>query len=159
MALVSAASRRSICGEASRRTSSMTRPARRAVLLAALAACLATGCIGLLRGDYYAGISTGGLDACVPFNFDVSIEEGGRIRGLAATTYPFGTVSWDVSGMVTGLDIALETRTEDPRVAVRRLQWRGQRYPISLEVTEEGGGCSPPRDRKSTRLHARHLGM
>src|SRR5262245_66662678 len=122
----------------------MTRPARRAVLLAALAACLAPGCIGLLRGDYYAGISTGGLDACVPFNFDVSIEEGGRIRGLAATTYPFGTVSWDVSGMVTGLDIALETRTEDPSVAVRRLQWRGARHPIPV-VGHGGGGRSAPR--------------
>ena len=124
----------------------VVRAARRAVLLGSLVAWLATGCIGLWRGDYYAGVSTGGIDACVPFNFDVSIVEGGRIQGLAATTYPFGTVSWDVSGTMTGSDIQLETRTEDPRVAERRLRWRGRWNAISLEVTQEGDGvCSPPR--------------
>ena len=125
----------------------MARAARRAVLLGSLVAWLATGCICLRRGeDYYAGVSTGGIDACVPFNFDVSIVEGGRMQGLAATTYPFGTVSWDVSGTITGSGIQLETRTEDPRVAERRLRWRGRWNAISLEVTQEGdGGCSPPR--------------
>ena len=72
------------------RSTPTMRIARRAVL-GALAAGLAAGCIGLWRGDYYAGMSSGGLEGCVPFNFDVSIEEGGRILGLAATTYPFGT--------------------------------------------------------------------
>ena len=38
----------------------------------------------------------------MPFNFDVSIEEGGSIRGVAATEHRWGTVSWDVSGAVTG---------------------------------------------------------
>jgi hypothetical protein len=129
----------------------MIRTARGVLLLGALAACLATGCIGLWRGDYYAGLSTGGLDACVPFNFDVSIEEGGRIRGLAASSYPFGTVAWDVVGMVNGLDIVLETRTDDPRVAERQLRWQGHRYAVSLEVTEEGGRCAPPRTARLNR--------
>jgi hypothetical protein len=44
------------------------RTARRATLAASLAAWLATGCIGLWRGDYYAGLSSGDLEACVPFN-------------------------------------------------------------------------------------------
>ena len=111
-----------------------------------LAAWLATGCIGLWRGDYYAGLSSGDLEACVPFDFDVSIEEGGRILGLAATAYRWGTVSWDVSGMVTGGDIVLETRTEDPRIPERLVRWRGRRRAVSLEVTEEGAGrCPAPR--------------
>ena len=127
------------------------RAGRRAVLLGALTVSLATGCIGLWRGDYYAGISSGDPDACVPFNFDVSIEEGGRIGGLAATTYRWGTVSWDVVGTVSGGDIVLETRTEDPRVTERRLGWRGRRGAVSLEVTETGGGgCPTPR---SATLH------
>lgn len=133
------------CTDAPPRTPRI-RAARRAVLLGGLTAWLAAGCIGLARGDYYAGRTTGDLEACVPFNFEVSIEESGRIYGLAATTYPWGTASWDVSGAITGLDIVLETRTEDPRVAERRLRWRGRRGAISLEVTEEGSqGCPAPR--------------
>jgi hypothetical protein len=120
--------------------------ARRAILYGSLVVLLVTGCIGLWRGDYYTGLSSGDLEACVPFNFDVSIEEGGRIMGLAATTYPWGTVSWDVRGAVTGGDIVLETRTEDPRVAERLRRWRGRRGAVSLKVTEEGpGGCPEPR--------------
>jgi hypothetical protein len=122
------------------------RTPRGAGLLGWLAVWLVTGCIGLARGDYYAGLSNGDLEACVPFNFDVSIQEGGRLLGVAATTYPWGTVSWDVSGAITGGDILLETRTEDPRVAERRLRWRGRRHAVSLEVTEEGSqGCATPR--------------
>jgi hypothetical protein len=122
------------------------RTVRGAVLAASLAAWLATGCIGLWRGDYYAGLSSGDLEACVPFNFDVSIEEGGRIRGVAATEHRWGTVSWDVSGAVTGGDIVLETRTGDPRVPEDLLRWRGRRHAVWLEVTqEEGGGCPVPR--------------
>jgi hypothetical protein len=123
------------------------RGARRAAFAATIAAGLLTGCIGLWRGDYYAGRSSGGLDACVPFNFDVSIEEAGRIMGLAATTYPWGTASWDVTGQVTGLDIVLETRAQDPRVSQPVVRWRGKRHAISLEVTEEqaAAGCPAPR--------------
>jgi hypothetical protein len=121
--------------------------ARRALVPCLLAAWLAAGCIGLWRGDYYAGITGGDTDACPPFNFDVSIEEGGRIMGLAATTYPWGTASWNVTGAVTGMDVALEARTDDPRVARPRVRWRGQRQAISLVVTEEAGspGCAAPR--------------
>jgi hypothetical protein len=138
-------------GSAARSPRNYGRTARRAFGLGALAASLTAGCIGLWRGDYYAGRSTGDLQACVPFNFDVSIEEGGRIAGLAATTYPWGTASWDVSGMITGGEILLETRTEDPRVAERRLWWRGRRHAVYLEVTEEEGrGCPAPR---SATLH------
>jgi hypothetical protein len=122
------------------------RVARRAALAATLATLLA-GCIGLWRGDYYAGRSSGGLDACMPFNFDVSIEEAGRIMGLAATTYPWGTASWDVVGQVTGLDIVLETRAQDPRVSQPLVRWKGKRHAISLEVTEQevSPGCPAPR--------------
>lgn len=117
-----------------------------AILLGSIAAWLLTGCIGLWRGDYYAGLSSGDLEACVPFNFDVSIEEGGRIMGLAATTFPWGTVSWDVRVMTEGGDIILETRTSDPRIADPLIRWRGHRRAVSLEVTEEGGkGCRAPR--------------
>ena len=125
----------------------MMRTARRAVLLGPLAAWLAAGCIGLWRGDYYAGRSSGDLETCLPFTFDVSIQEGGRIVGFAATTHSWGTVSWDVTGLVSGSDIVLETRTEDPRVPERLLRWRGRWRPISLQVTEEdgGGGCPAPR--------------
>jgi hypothetical protein len=122
--------------------------ARRVILVGSLVVLLVTGCIGLWRGDYYTGLSSGNLEACVPFSFDVSIEEGGRIMGLAATTYPWGTVSWDVRGAVTGGDIVLETRTEDPRVAegLRLRRWRGRRGAVSLQVTEEGTeGCPEPR--------------
>ena len=123
---------------------------QRAVLAGALVAWLATGCF--IRGDYYAGRSSGDLEACVPFNFDVSIEEGGRIVGVAATEHQWGATSWDVSGQVTGVDVVLETRTMDPRVPEPRvLRWRGRWQAILLEVTQEGSsGCSAPR---SVSLH------
>jgi len=108
---------------------------------------MAAGCIGLVRGDYYAGITNGGLDNCPPFNFDVSIEEGARIMGLAATTYPWGTVSWTVTGVIVEGDIHLETRADDPRAPQQLVRWKGQRRAISLEVAEETAGqaCSAPR--------------
>jgi hypothetical protein len=120
---------------------------RRVILAAPLAAWLATGCIGLIRGDYYAGRSSGDLQTCVPFNFDVSIEEGGRILGVAATEHPWGATSWDVTGQRTGADVVLETRTMDPRVPEPRiLRWRGRWQAILLELTQEGGGgCATPR--------------
>lgn len=87
----------------------------------------------------------------MPFNFDVSIEEGGRILGVAATEHPWGAVSWDVTGQVTGSDIVLETRTMDPRVPEPLLRWRGRRHAVWLEVTQEGSAvCSTPR---SVSLH------
>ena len=117
------------------------------LLFPIVAGLAAAGCIGLWRGDYYAGITNGGLDTCVPFNFDVSIEEGGRILGLAATTYPWGTVSWTVTGMIVDLDIHLETRADDPRAPQQLVRWQGKRRAIALQVTEEGTsqGCSAPR--------------
>jgi hypothetical protein len=123
------------------------RAAWRAAIAVPLTAALLTGCIGLWRGDYYAGRSSGGLDACVPFNFDVSIEEAGRIMGLAATTYPWGTASWDVVGQVTDWNIALETKTQDPRVSPQVVRWTGKRNAISLDVTEavSAPGCPAPR--------------
>jgi hypothetical protein len=123
------------------------RAAWRAAIAVPLTAALLTGCIGLWRGDYYVGRSSGGLDACVPFNFDVSIEEAGRIMGLAATTYPWGTASWDVVGQVTDWNIALETKTQDPRVSPQVVRWTGKRNAISLDVTEaaSAAGCPAPR--------------
>jgi hypothetical protein len=122
-------------------------PASRAVLLSILVGGLTAGCLGLWRGDYYSGITNGGLDTCVPFNFDVSIEEGAQIRGLAATTYPWGTVSWDVTGVIVEGDIHLETRAADPRAPQQLIRWGGSRRAVSLVVTEEttGQGCSEPR--------------
>ena len=123
------------------------RAAGRAAIAVPLTAALLTGCIGLWRGDYYAGRSSGGPDACVPFNFDVSIEEAGRIMGLAATTYPWGTASWDVVGQVTDWNIVLETKTQDPRVSPQVVRWTGKRNAISLDVAEEASaaGCPAPR--------------
>jgi hypothetical protein len=126
---------------------SMVRTWRRALLAAPVAAWLVTGCIGLTRGNYYAGRSSGDLQTCVPFNFDVTVLEGGRIRGVAATEHPWGASSWDVTGQQTGADVVLETRTMDPRVPEPRvLRWRGRWQAILLEVTQEGdSGCSAPR--------------
>jgi hypothetical protein len=120
---------------------------RRAVLIGPLVAWLAAGCIGVWRGDYFAGVTTGGLDTCPPFTFDVSVEDGARIRGLAATTYPWGTVSWEVTGVIVEGDIHLETRAADPRAPEQLVRWGGSRGAISLVVTEEttGQGCSEPR--------------
>jgi hypothetical protein len=125
----------------------------RAVLLVPVVAWLVAGCIGLWRGDYYAGITSGGLDTCVPFNFDVSIEEGGRIMGLAATTYPWGTVSWTVTGMIVDGKIHLETRADDPRAPRQLVRWGGERRAIALEVAEEttAQGCSAPRTARLNR--------
>src|SRR5262245_36524490 len=125
----------------------IARTARRWIVLGPLVAWLGTGCIGVWRGDYYAGITNGGLDTCPPFNFDVSIEEGARIQGLAATTYPWGTVSWSVTGVIVEGDIHLETRADDPRAPQQLVRWKGQRRAISLEVAEETAaqGCSAPR--------------
>jgi hypothetical protein len=119
----------------------------RVVLLVSIVGWLVAGCLGVWRGDYYAGITTGRVDTCVPFNFDVSIEEGAQIRGLAATTYPWGTVSWDVTGVIVEGDIHLETRAADPRAPQQLVRWGGSRRAISLEVVEEGTapGCSAPR--------------
>jgi hypothetical protein len=119
----------------------------RAVIAVPLTVAFLTGCIGLWRGDYYAGRSSGGMDACVPFNFDVSIEEAGRIMGLAATTYPWGTASWDVVGQVKDWNIMLETKTQDPRVSPQVVRWTGKRNAISLDVAEEASaaGCPAPR--------------
>jgi hypothetical protein len=123
------------------------RAAWRTAIAVPMTAALLTGCIGLWRGDYYAGRSSGGMDACVPFNFDVSIEENGRIMGLAATTYDWGTASWDVAGQVTDWNIVLETKTQDPRVSPQVVRWTGKRNAISLDVTEQAGaaGCPAPR--------------
>jgi hypothetical protein len=126
---------------------SSIRAAGRAAIGVPLTTLLLTGCIGLWRGDYYAGRSSGGMAACVPFNFDVSIEENGRIMGLAATTYDWGTASWDVVGQVTDWNIVLETKTQDPRVSPQVVRWTGKRNAISLDVSEEAGaaGCPAPR--------------
>ena len=117
------------------------------VMLVPAVAWLVAGCIGVWRGNYYAGMTTGGLDTCVPFNFDVSLDQGVRILGRAATTYPWGTVNWNVTGVIVEGDIHLETRTDDPRAPQQLVRWSGQRRAISLEVTEEGTaqGCSAPR--------------
>jgi hypothetical protein len=117
--------------------------ARRAVLAGLAAAGLTTGCFGLWRGEYYEGRTGGDLDRCAPFRFDVSIEEGGQIRGAAHSEHPFGVVTWDVLGTVSDGDIALQTQTLDPRVPQRSVRWRGRRSLISLEVAEEAGGACP----------------
>jgi hypothetical protein len=122
---------------------------RRGVWLGLLAAWLGTGCLGLLRGEYYGGRSSGDLGPCVPIRFDVSLDEG-RVLGVAAAAYPWGTATWDVSGMVREGAILLEMRTEDPRVPDRRLRWRGRRQVHFLEVTEEGSGTGCPAPRSAT---------
>jgi hypothetical protein len=74
-------------------------------------------------------------------------EAGGRIMGLAATTCPWGTASWDVVGQVTDWNIVLETKTQDPRVSPQVVRWTGKRNAISLDVAEEASaaGCPAPR--------------
>ena len=121
------------------------RTARRTVLAGLAAAALATGCFGLWRGEYYEGRTGGDVDPCAPFRFDVSIEEGGRIRGAAHSEHPFGVVTWDVLGTVSDGAIVLQTQTPDPRVPQRSLRWRGSRrerscplLPASREISDRG---------------------
>ena len=126
----------------------MTAEHRRPVLwVVVLVALVLAGCFGLWRGDYYGGVTTGELEACVPFSFDLSIEEGGAIAGWATTEYRWGTVSWEIRGQVGPQgELRFETWTEDPRVAQRRLIWRESRHLARLEIAQEGGaGCSAPR--------------
>jgi hypothetical protein len=110
-------------------------------------AILLGGCLGLTRGAYWTGRSTGGPGDCVPFAFEVS-REGDRITGWAATRHEWGAVSWDVSG-VLGEDgaVSLETRTIDPRVPRQRVSWRGTGNVFlgHLAETERDPACPEPR--------------
>lgn len=118
------------------------RVARIALLAAALAACTP---FGLARGDYWTGISTGDLGPCPAFDFDIVID-GDTVGGAAMSEYEFGTVLWDVRGVVgAGRQVQLETRTGDPRVATPRLLWTGSYNTVFWDLTQSGAPGCPKR--------------
>jgi hypothetical protein len=112
----------------------MERSGWRLGLTLGLVAALGAGCIGLARGDIWAGISTGDLGPCPYFTLDL-VKDGDRIGGQAETQHDWGTTLWDVRGMVNGSQVTLETETGDPRVARRRLTWTGTFNPILWDLT------------------------
>jgi hypothetical protein len=115
-----------------------------------LLGALATGCtpFGLARGDHWQGISTGDLGPCPSFDFVELVLDEGRFGGWAQTDHPWGATSWDIRGrLAEGHQAAFETRTEDPRVATRSVQWTGAYNSIFWEVRETPAspGCPVPR--------------
>jgi hypothetical protein len=78
--------------------------------------------------------------------FEVVIFED-RIEGWATSGLPQGPVSWDVRGSVSSDNqVSLEAVTDDPRVAERRVAWRGTRKVLQVTLAQTPPGpCQPPR--------------
>jgi hypothetical protein len=126
--------------------------ARRAglrVLALGAVAVLVGGCLlGKARGEYWTGVSTGTPSGeCVPFRFELSVIEGGRVVGDAVIDTHVGAVLWTVRGQVAdGRAVSLDTRTEDPRVRRQLIEWRGQLDLFKLDLTEtDAAGCPATR--------------
>ena len=119
------------------------RPPWASLLLVLLASCTP---FGFARGDYWTGISTGDLGPCPPVQFDVTIDEG-RIGGSATSEHEWGATLWQVRGLISsGSQVQVETKTEDPRVARRTIQWTGSFNPLFWDLTEAADpACTKPR--------------
>jgi hypothetical protein len=106
------------------------------------------GCtpLGLIRGDYWTGTSTGGIDACPPYEFQLVLD-GDIVSGSATSEFPWGTVLWEVRGQLgAGRHVTLETRTDDPRVSASSQTWTGTYNPVLWEITQSPvPGCAQPR--------------
>jgi hypothetical protein len=110
---------------------------------------LAVGCtpLGLARGDYWTGTSTGGVDTCPPLELQITLD-GDMVGGWATSDFPWGTVLWEVRGQVAGgRQVALEIRTDDPRASPSRLTWTGTYNPVVWDITQQAPapGCAQPR--------------
>jgi hypothetical protein len=87
-------------------------------------ALAAAGC-GLARGDYWTGISTGDLGPCPSFEFELDID-GDKIGGTATSEFDFGTVLWEVRGLIgPERRVTVQTKTGDPRIPQPTLTWTG----------------------------------
>jgi len=112
-----------------------------------LLALLVAGCtpLGLARGDYWTGTSTGDRGACPAFEFEIALADK-AISGTATSQFEWGSALWEVKGLVAeGNRVTLETRTEDPRVTQPRLSWTGTYNPVLWTITQEPEPGCPPR--------------
>jgi hypothetical protein len=123
-------------------------PASLAPVLALGALLAACTPLGLARGDYWAGTSTGDVATCPAFEFDLVLE-GGRVGGWATTEFEWGTASWELRGLVgEERRVTLETVTDDPRVVSRRrLSWTGTYNPVWWELVQTTADPPCPRPR------------
>jgi hypothetical protein len=126
--------------------------ARRAgprVLALGAVAVLVGGCLfGKARGEYWTGVSTGTPSGeCVPFHFELSVIESGRVVGDAVAETWTGAVLWTVRGQVAdGRAVSLDMRTEDPRMRRQLIEWRGQLDLFKFDLTEmDAAGCPAAR--------------
>lgn len=112
-----------------------------------LLALLMAGCtpLGLVRGDYWTGTSTGDRGACPAFEFEIALADR-AISGTATSQFEWGSALWEVKGLVAEANrVTLETRTEDPRVTQPRLSWTGTYNPVLWTITQEPEPGCPPR--------------
>ena len=110
-------------------------------------ALVATACtpLGLTRGDYWTGTSTGDLGACPPFEFEIALADD-VVTGTATSQFEWGTALWDVKGRLSpDRRVMLETRTQDPRVARPQSSWTGSYNPVLWDLTQEPEAGCPPR--------------
>jgi hypothetical protein len=114
---------------------------------AILLALLVAGCtpLGLTRGDYWTGTSTGDLGPCPAFEFEIAFDDK-TITGTATSQFEWGTALWEVKGLLDQDNRAtIETRTEDPRVTQPRLSWTGHYNAVLWTITQEPDPNCPPR--------------
>jgi hypothetical protein len=102
------------------------------LVAALLAACTP---LGLTRGDYWTGTSTGDLGPCPAFEFELALADG-AITGSATSQFPWGTALWEVRGQVSSRRVRLETRTDDPRVEQRSFSWTGTYNPVLWSLVQ-----------------------
>jgi hypothetical protein len=116
------------------------------------AAVALSGCLlGMARGDYWTGATSGQTHGeCGYFEFELMIEDG-RVSGSATSEHKFGTVLWSAQGMVNPDGaVVLETAAHDPRVDRQSVRWAGTLNVFVMELVETGG-CSPARAAKLVR--------
>lgn len=105
------------------------------------------GCAHGVGGrEYWRGTSTGSSGECAPLAFDITIRDA-QVEGWASSTLPQGSAMWEVRGSVARDDrVSIETTTQDPRLAYRRLTWTGRWGRLELSLEQAGPpGCQPPR--------------
>jgi hypothetical protein len=108
---------------------------------------LVAGCtpLGLTRGDYWTGTSTGDQGACPSFEFEIALADD-MITGTATSQFEWGTALWEVRGRLgSNRQVTLETRTDDPRVPRPRSTWTGAYNPILWDLTQEPDPTCPAR--------------
>ena len=122
----------------------MHRRGRRSALWLLLLLPALSGC--LIRVGYWTGQTSSGPGACVPFEFELTLD-GDRIGGSATTEFEWGTVLWNVAGTLSAGKFAVETVTPDPRVTRQRIRWSGDGNILTGSLTEDvkDEACPAPR--------------